>query len=129
MIIFSEFKLLLYTVSTIVFVMNKKRHYILIAGLILLILILIFLVFNFTKKIGHLEEYNEYFRQPKENQQVQAWMTFHQVGREYHIDIKKVLGRDRRFSDMKMPISEYCTKEKIDCPDLIRRLNILKNEY
>lgn len=128
-IIYSKFKLPLYTSITFVFAMNKKRHYILTASLIILILILIFLVFNFTKKIGHLEDYNEYFRQPKENQQVQTWMTFHQVGREYHIDIKKVLGRDKRFSDMKMPISEYCTKEKVDCPDLIRQLNILKNEH
>lgn len=109
--------------------MNKKRYYILISTIIVLVCILVFLVFNFTKKIRHLEEYNEYFHQPIENQQVQSWMTFHQVGREYHIDIKKVLWRDKRFSDMKKPISDYCTKQKIDCPELIRQLNLLKNEH
>lgn len=71
--------------------MNKKRNYILIAAIIVLVCILVFLIFNFTKKIRHFEEYNEYFHQPIQNQQVQSWMTFHQVGREYHIDIKKVL--------------------------------------
>ena len=71
--------------------MSKKQLLLLRISLVILVFLLIFLVFNFTKKIRHFEEYNEYFHQPIQNQQVQSWMTFHQVGREYHIDIKKVL--------------------------------------
>lgn len=98
------------------FMISKKT--LIIAFSVFLIVFLV-VVFNIVRQVRTFRGHRDYFRQPIETQKIQDWMTFRFIENHYHVDVESVLHVKIPFTDLKNPISKYCTRKHLDCEKLI----------
>jgi|WetSurMetagenome_2_1015567.scaffolds.fasta_scaffold05285_3 hypothetical protein len=73
--------------------------------------------------------HRKYFKQPLADQQIQEWMTFRVIEKYYNINLENVLHKPLPFSQMKMKVSDYCAKEKLDCNKFVTELETYKDSH
>lgn len=102
---------------------------IIIFSLILLglLVVLAFLVHNAQTNYQTFKENKNYFK-TNPDLKVEDWMNPMSILRHFNIseaDLFTALGIPKTESNLRTPLREICKKQKVDCNELIKRINSL----
>lgn len=99
-----------------------------LALLSIVIVIIILLILRASFNFHSFEQYKDYFKENK-NPIISDWMTPHTILRHFNIT-EKVLFSEMNLTKneelMRTPLYRTCTKKKIDCKELVKKLNEIK---
>ncbi len=104
----------------------KKRKTLLVLFIIISLLLVAISYRAFTK-ISNFKEHRDYIVQPVKDQKIMDWMTLNYLEKTFWINLEKALWNNISFSEKRLQLSEYCSKNNLNCPELILSLEKYKN--
>ena len=109
---------------------DKKHHHFFLKICIVLI-VLIILFFKFGNLAQNSEQHKlakEYFKTHETNATIQEFMHPRMIAKEFEIereDFDKIIGVKLHPKDYTRPLGETCKTKKINCEDIISKLNAI----
>lgn len=95
----------------------------LLAILLLVILAVVLLTAKFFRQYDNWSSHLDYFTIPEEQRRIESWMHVSYIERKFDLEVDDFLTDKLSFRNRRNSLDEICTKRKLDCVDLIERLN------
>ncbi len=103
--------------------MKPKKNIWLWIALIVVLLAIAKYATSSWRKYQVWQDHKAYFEQAPENRKIETWMTPNFVKRHYKLDLDSLLSISPSFWEERKPLSELCTSHKLDCDELLTKLN------
>ena len=100
----------------------KTKKVILTIISIILILFLAYLTISMTVKYNRFKDHKDYYDLPKEDRNIESWMTLRMVKKQFDIDIHKELNEEKKLLDKRKTIEDYCGDKNLNTSEVIQQL-------
>jgi len=104
--------------------MNKnKKLFLLIITLILILGLISIFSIKIYNKYYNWNLHKDYFKQDKSKQEIENWMSIRIIENKFNINFENKLNLNLSFYDKSKTLSTICTEKKLDCKEIIKKLN------